>query len=751
MNVWLKIRGFCLFLTICVGIQQSGWAELPQTRLKAIFPCGGQTGTSFPVSLTDGANLEEVTELIFNHPGITAQKESPDQPRQFQVTIDSSVPPGNYEVACLGPQGLSNSRAFVVGVRPENHEVKAGTIPQNAATIPLGSACYGAMSTPRDVNWFRFSAQKEQRVVLECWTRSIDSPLNAVVTIYDTSGRRPLAMSRSFPNQDTILVYDIPEDGDYLIKIHDVTYRHGVDLNYRLDLHRDPYLEFAYPSVLSAGTTSPVTLYGYNLPDGVRTGERIQKGELESVTVNVTVPENWRSLPGDHPVTTPMMSTNAFGYRLQQGTSVSNALRIGVVETPVLREERTGDEPQLLTLPVTIAGRFEKENETDRYRFSGEKGDRITIDVIGERQGGVIDPVLILDRVLSSSEPAASGASDQLIRISVTDDSTPSLNPNFFETRSADPTVPLTLPETGTYQISLKDRYTQSRGGPDLTYQLTVRSSAPKVLVVAVPGAPQSGKTGGITLRRGDRFPIAMYAIRQDGYEGDVHIEASQLPAGVKCEGALIRAGTHYTTLMLTTTRDATPGRHPIEFSATHKIATETDERSLRDRLLLQTTVVRMGTIVREHQGQQPAICRFTSLQEMSIQEEIAPILLTAETTSYSTTEGGTVRIPLTIQRESPSIEKIWLHLQEAPAGLTLNQELATIPKESDAFEFQLLIGNKVPPGIYPVWIRGETKINHPVPVSMTDGKPQDKKQNPLSVAIASPTFFIEVLPPQNP
>src|SRR5262245_34622769 len=97
-------------------------AQLPVTQLTSVFPPGAKEGTSADVTLA-GTDLDEVGQLVFNHPGITASpimaaatKLEPERPLpgQFKVNVGSDVAPGVYEARAQGRFGLSNPRSFTV-------------------------------------------------------------------------------------------------------------------------------------------------------------------------------------------------------------------------------------------------------------------------------------------------------------------------------------------------------------------------------------------------------------------------------------------------------------------------------------------------------------------------------------------------------------------------------------------------------------------------------------------------------------
>ena len=85
--------------------------NLPVAQLTSVFPFGGKPGGKTEVTLS-GADLDEVTQLHFSHPGITAKPKTAPSPikgrpeqalaNQFVVTIAGDVPRGLYEARAIG-------------------------------------------------------------------------------------------------------------------------------------------------------------------------------------------------------------------------------------------------------------------------------------------------------------------------------------------------------------------------------------------------------------------------------------------------------------------------------------------------------------------------------------------------------------------------------------------------------------------------------------------------------------------------
>src|SRR5436190_12590810 len=90
-------------LASAVAHAQRGVPQLPQTRLYAVHPSGGQRGTSIEITLADGYDFDEADRLYFSHPGITAvpkmqtvDGKTEPAPGQFVVSIAAEVPVGTY-------------------------------------------------------------------------------------------------------------------------------------------------------------------------------------------------------------------------------------------------------------------------------------------------------------------------------------------------------------------------------------------------------------------------------------------------------------------------------------------------------------------------------------------------------------------------------------------------------------------------------------------------------------------------------
>ncbi len=73
-----------------------------------------------------------------------------------------------------------------------------------------------------------------------------NSKLRAVLELEDDHGRR-VAANQGYTGVDPLIDYQVPADGDYLVRVFDPTYSGGPGHLYRLDLDTGPRVEFAWP------------------------------------------------------------------------------------------------------------------------------------------------------------------------------------------------------------------------------------------------------------------------------------------------------------------------------------------------------------------------------------------------------------------------------------------------------------------------------------------------------------------------
>jgi hypothetical protein len=198
-------------------------------RPMAVYPLGGKIGEDLPV------------QFIGDVAGPIAQDvHLPDVPTArinlFAQQDGLSAPSPNFLRASPFPN--------VLEVEPDN-DPKTATV----AKIPLPLAFNGVISEPNDIDFFRFTARKDQAIEVRVIARQLRSPLDSVLRIYNADGGQ-LADNDDAGGPDSYLRFNPPADGDYLLSITDQLHQGGIDYTYRVELTRVvPQLSVTIPSV----------------------------------------------------------------------------------------------------------------------------------------------------------------------------------------------------------------------------------------------------------------------------------------------------------------------------------------------------------------------------------------------------------------------------------------------------------------------------------------------------------------------
>ena len=240
---------------------------------------GVRAGESVDVTLR-GTDLEGAHTLWFDHPGLRAflLKGS-----TFRVVCATGTPVGHHDVRVVGPYGVSNPRAFVVGDRPEVVEVEPNNTPEQANPIEINSVVNGEIAGT-DVDVFAFDGKKGQRLLLDLAAERLESRLDATLRVLGPDGHE-IAENRDSFGADPFLDLTLPADGRYAIKVHDVAYNGSPDHGYRLTIHDGPHLDAIVPAVAPAGVATIFTLIGRNLggqaaPDLVADGRPLERKQV---------------------------------------------------------------------------------------------------------------------------------------------------------------------------------------------------------------------------------------------------------------------------------------------------------------------------------------------------------------------------------------------------------------------------------------------------------------------------------------
>jgi hypothetical protein len=182
---------------------------------------------------------------------------------------------------------------------------------------------------------------------------------------------------------------------------------------------------------------------------------------------------------------------------------------------------------QRVKLPIIVNGRIDQPGDWDVFRFQGRAGQAIVAEVYARRLDSPLDSVLKLTDAKGRQLAFNDDYEDQGAGL---------------ETHHADSRILTTLPANGTYYLYLGDA--QQKGGAEYAYRLRIGAPRPDFDLRVTPSSINAN--GGITV------PITVYALRQDGFSGDIALALKGAPKGFTLIGGLLPAGRDEVRLTLT-------------------------------------------------------------------------------------------------------------------------------------------------------------------------------------------------------
>ena len=455
---------------------------------------------------------------------------------KLQVSVAQDAAPGEREVRLSTNLGVTNKLAFYVGQLPEVSKpaLRVATAirsdkkpryglydlgqpaPKGPMEVTLPATVNGQME-PGGKDKIKFKAHKGQSLVILAGTRelipyisdAVPGWFQATLTLYDSKGKEVEYADHFLFNQDPVLHYDVPADDEYTLAIHDSIYRGREDFVYRISMGELPFITSIFPLGGKSGAKTNIELRGWNLPvGGGETGQRARITEKDKSKVT----------RGVYPIS------------VRSGQTLSNVMPFSVDTLPEATEKEPNNDiktAQKIKIPVIMNGKVNEPGDVDVFRFDGHAGEEIVAEVIARRLGSPIDSVLRL----------TDAAGKQL-----------AYNDDFEDrgagliTHQADSRILYKLPANGTYFVHLGD--SQHNGGVEYAYRLRVAHPQRDFELRVVPAS--------INVKAGSTIPITVYALRRDGYEGDITLSLKNPPAGFVLNGPWIPGNQDKVRLTLT-------------------------------------------------------------------------------------------------------------------------------------------------------------------------------------------------------
>jgi hypothetical protein len=524
-----------------------------------VYPAGGQQGTTFQIRF-GGQRLDGVDEVLVSGTGVSAKvieyerklnpqemsllreqlnelrrasrgKATKDKATQdlmdriqkrmsgfvarpacaslssiviAEVTMAPDAKPGKREIRLVTLRGVSNPLVFHVGQLPEvarkpvptcsfqvlgKEELALRKRPDDEVEDRITVPCtMNGQIASGEVNRYRFEARKGQRLVISTNARelipyiadAVPGWFQPVLSLCDASGKEVAYDDDYRFKPDPVIFYEVPEDGEYVLSITDAIYRGREDFVYRITIGELPFVTSIFPLGGRVGAPASVEMKGWDL----------QKAEL------APPPED--AGPGIH-----FVSASRDGF-------VSNRVPFALDTLPECFDQEPNNDPahaQKVQLPIIVNGRVDRPDDWDVFQVAGRAGDTVVAEVTARRLDSPLDSMLKL-----------TDAAGKLLAFNDDhEDVASGLN-----THHADSYLMVKLPADGTYYVHLGD--TDRHGGEAYAYRLRISAPEPDFALRVVPSS--------VALRSRATAAVSVYALRKDGFAGDIKLELKDPPKG---------------------------------------------------------------------------------------------------------------------------------------------------------------------------------------------------------------------------
>ena len=705
-------------------------AQFPQPQLHAIFPPGGQRGTSVEVRVF-GADLDALASLSFSDERIQARQkingEGKPKKDEFIVEIPAEIETGLYELWASGKFGMSNSRLFSVGTREEKTDDSPGNKMQDALEVPIGMTVNGR-ATANQKNFYRLSAKRGQRVIVVCIGEAIDSKIDPVIQLLDGQGRSLQRDARG-----CLLDYTAETTGPLFVAVHDLTYRGGNPFFYRLSIHDGPHVDCVLPLSALPGVEREFYVFGRNLPQGKKSLITLSSGGFwERASLRARTPEKrGASLAGVSHSLLGVPNQSGFLYSAFHNADELSQKRIhfslldSIVEEQIVSGESN---PQIICPPVAVSGMFYPKRDRDVYEFDAKKGDRYRIEVRSHRLGYGTSPLIVVERL------EGEGKATQVLELAAPYDP----GERAFPLRAWDPQGWLEIRKNARYRLTISDLFNETRNRAGLLYELRIRPPSPGFRAFSVSQSTlhrnlnRRAKVESSVLLPGQVLPLRIRLRRMDGFGGPVKVSAETSPKGIRVHPTTIAADSSEGILLVEANSEtkATAGKLTLLAKA-----------NVGGTLVSQ--LVEHGQVVWEvgDYNNEAVMTRLTPHRRLAVADGQAfPVSVFAEgerNQPRRTTAAGVLKIPIRVSRLEGFSDN--LNFQIRGLKPLLRHPGVSIEKEKNAGALRLdLAKNKLKPGRHEFYLYAEVKGKY--------SREPGASAKDLTISTYSPPIQIEVL-----
>ncbi|MCS7191754.1 MAG: hypothetical protein NZ937_02065 [Armatimonadetes bacterium] len=519
---WLTLA----FTTIFVS---QTFSQPPVPNLQSIFPAGAKRGTTLEAVAT-GNNLQTAFSVWVSGKGVTGEilKVENNNKVQLKFTLEPDAELGERDVRIVTKGGVSNRVRFIVSDLPETKETEPNnSLPQSQQITSLPIVINGTLNPGEDLDCFRVTLKAGETLTAELYAQRLfpylpsggGQPgfLDGVLRIRDSKGFE-LTFADDLRNRpDPSLAFTAPDNGDYILELHDISYRGSNQFVYRLFVSKTPILECSLPLGWQAGTIVRFQIF------------RLLSEQI--VYADAFVPES------------PVQPLD-FWLNLN-GQSNFAPVSLVSVNFPVVWETEPNDSKEQanpLTTPVGINGTIYRPEDADWFVFKAQAKQRFVMEIWAWRLNSPVDPVI---EVFNPQGQIIAGNDD---------------HPDFL--KRPDSYLEWTAPSDGEFFVRVKNRLKE--GSLTHAYFLILRPFQPDFSLFVTEE--------NLRIPQGGTIAVPFTVARKEGFNSEVNVTVADLPKGWQVRPAIVPPGQKEGRLTLTAPEDTPLGALAIKFIGSSKI-----------------------------------------------------------------------------------------------------------------------------------------------------------------------------------
>lgn len=458
------------------------FAQFGAPELQALPQLGCKAGQVPPAIGTAIGQALAGTVSDWTIPGFNAESIPADT-----VPVPADTAPGIYQLQALGPNGLSNSRSFMVTTEP--WVVVTGNESEVNPTAIAPGTIWQDDCPERGRNYYRLKCEQDQKLELKSIAYALDSRARLVLSLLNPD-HVTIATCSATNDSDASMLVELKANTEYVLAVHDHLFRGGSDYRYVLKL------------------------------DNPSSPDLDQAGFVERWRRFAKAPRNVDCQPVDF--------ASLWHPRCGMLRSPTNA-------PTVIHDEalHSGAKSMMVTWPVIVAGDWNTNDDIDMIDFECDAKTDVSVEMVSQRMGELSDGLVVAYRVENPGQP------NEVLHRLVENDDGPAVGNGEMRFAIKDPMFTFQTTEKGTYRLHVRSQQRLDRLAKIPMYAIEIRKPNPGFALcahLATPTlTPDQARTTSPTLVAGGSVMFSIHAIRFDNFAEPIELSIVGLPDG--CRG----------------------------------------------------------------------------------------------------------------------------------------------------------------------------------------------------------------------